>query len=150
MCDWLTSLFLAEFQNLYHRCATGWQVFSQQNFNVNKFMWSSNLFFFASSCFPRFPQSRFFRVQVFHSPGFSESRFFRVQVFQDLGFSESSFSGCRFFRVQVQVQDVGPGFRSSLELFVLFQRERLSTQILINYLQQNSLFLNLTSDKVTG
>ena len=84
---------------------------------INYIMWSSNIFFFLHPA----------AYRVFHSPGFSESRFFRVQVFQDLGFSESSFSGCRFFRVQVQVQDVGPGFRSSLELFVLFQRERLST-----------------------
>ena len=40
-------------------------------------MWSSNLFLFcfASSCFPRFSQSRFFIVQVFHGlgPGFRSS-----------------------------------------------------------------------------
>ena len=78
-------------------------------------MWSSNLFF-ASSCFPRFSQSRFFRVQVFQGPGFSESRFFWVQVFQSPGFSGS---GSR-----VRVQGLGPGFRSSrqdvsLKLFLV-------------------------------
>ena len=57
-------------------------------------MWSSNLFFFASSCFPRFSESRFFRVQVFQGPGFSESRFFWVQVFQGPGFSGSGSRVC--------------------------------------------------------
>ena len=81
---------------------------------IDYIIWSSNLFFFASSCF-----TCFFIVQVFQSSSFSGSRFFRVQDFQGPGFSES-----RFFRVCVQgpssgswsrvrVQGLGPGFRSS-------------------------------------
>ena len=43
-------------------------------------------------------------LQVFQGPGFSGSRFFRVEVFQGPG------SGSR---VQVRIQGLGPGFRSS-------------------------------------
>ena len=75
-------------------------------------MWQnlSNLFFFASSCFPRFSQSRFFRVQVFHGPGFSEPRFFRVHVFQGPGPGFGS-------RVWVQVLEV------ALKNYVLYKSE---------------------------
>ena len=59
---------------------------------INCIMWSFNRFS-TSSCFPRFSDSRIFRVQVFQGPGFSESRFFRVKV-----------------------QGPGPGFRSSQEV----------------------------------
>ena len=44
-------------------------------------MWSSN-HFSISNRFPCFSRSRFFRVQVFQSPGFSGSTFFRVQIFR--------------------------------------------------------------------
>ena len=46
-------------------------------------------FFFASSCLPHFSWIRFFRVQIFLSPGFLERRYFSVQVFPDPGFSGS-------------------------------------------------------------
>ena len=70
---------------------------------INCTIWSFYLFS-ASSCFPRFSWSRFFRVQAFQSPGFSESgfsgsRFFSVQVF--LGPCPGSGS-----RVWVQVLEV--------------------------------------------
>ena len=64
--------------------------------------WFANLFsanklydvvFLSSFCIQLF--HTFIMVQVFQGPGFSESRFFRVQVFL------------------VQVQCLGPGFRSS-------------------------------------
>ena len=67
-------------------------------------MYSSNLFS-ASSCFPRFSWSRFFKVKVSLGPGFSESGFFRVQVFQGPGFPGSE--------LKVRVQDPGPVFRNS-------------------------------------
>ena len=42
-------------------------------------MWSSNLLF-ASSCFPRFSWSRFFRVQVFLGPGLRSSRLINAPI----------------------------------------------------------------------
>ena len=67
-------------------------------------MWSSYLFS-ASSCFPRFSWSRFFRVQVFQCLSFLRSRFFRVQA-QGLspGFKSShkslAFCKCIFFYIR--------------------------------------------------
>ena len=78
---------------------------------INYTMWSSNLFciqVFPNFSLSRFSESRFFRIQVFLSPGFSVSRFFRVQVFLAPGFSRP-----RFFRVRVQ--GLGLGFRNSLK-----------------------------------
>ena len=57
-------------------------------------------------CFSRFSRSRFFRVQVFQSPGFSWSSFFRIQDFQG-----PDFLGSRFFWVQVQGRGPGSGSR---------------------------------------
>ena len=97
-------------ENLHHRCSTGLQVFSKQNFNVNKRYHGLPIFFFFF-CIQLFPA--FFIVQVFQSPGFSKSRFFRVQVFLSPG-----FSGSRLFRVQV-FQGSGPGSGSRVWLQVL-------------------------------
>ena len=72
-------------------------------------MWSSNLIF-ASTCFPRFSQSRFFRAQIFQGLGFSESRFFWVQVFQGPG----PGSGSRFWK-----QPITQSYLSLLNSFLL-------------------------------
>ena len=61
-------------------------------FNANKLYYVVFLYFFCIHLF-----HTFIMVQVFQGPGFSESRFFRDQVFL------------------VQVQCLGPGFRSSFK-----------------------------------
>ena len=86
------SVFLKSF-NIYFFQMTCLQISSML---TNCTMWSSYIFS-ASICFTRLSWSKFFRVQVFQSPGFLGTRFYRVQVFL------------------VQVQCLGPGFRSSFK-----------------------------------
>ena len=76
-------LFLSTF-SVSLKSLSSFRRFAYKSFNrflvlLNYIMSSSN-HFSTSSCFPRFSGSRFFRVQVFQSPGFSGSRFSRVQV----------------------------------------------------------------------
>ena len=83
--------------NYFFRWLAYKSLLSRFSVLISYTMWSSNLLCVYSAV-----------LNVFHGPGFSGSRFFRVQVFQGPG-----FSGFSFFWVWVQVQGLGPGFRSS-------------------------------------
>ena len=78
------SVFLKSLKNYFFRWLV--QVFYWQIFRVNELYYVVFQSFFCIRLFPTF-----FLVQVFQWPGFSVSRFYRVQV-----------------------QGLGPGFRSSL------------------------------------
>ena len=86
-------------------------VFQRPRFSGSRFFWV-----------PGYSGSRFLIVQAFLGPGFSGSWFFWVP-----GYSGSWFftvqafldprSGSRFFRVWVK--GLGPGFRSSLQRYIV-------------------------------
>ena len=106
-----------------------------------------------------FLSSRLFRVQVSYCPGFSGSRFFRVLVFLSfslfrvLVFTVQAFlgprSGSRFFRVWVQ--GLGPGFRSSLQRYIvvkfIFHFNRRSHHPAQKRKKKNSSYQNYTGVK---
>ena len=87
-------------------------VSALQIFSVNKLYYVVFWSFFASSRFPRFSWSRFFKTQVFWGPDFSEFRFFRVLVFK-IQIQGPDFLLSRFF--WVWVQGPIPGSRSKLQ-----------------------------------
>ena len=92
---------------------------------ANYTLWSSN-HFSTCNCFLYFSWSMIFIVQICQGSGFSGSKFFRVQVFQGPGISGSSFFWVQDFQgpgfsvsgSRVWVQGPGPGFRSSLIIYL--------------------------------
>ena len=97
-------------------------------FNANKLYY---VFFLSYFCIQLF--HTLIMVQVFQGPGFSESRFFRVQVFL------------------VQIQCLGPGFRSSFKKgvfknFAIFTGKHLCWSLSLLKLESFRLAISLKRD----